>query len=166
MLIKHANMKTVTLLLCCLAALYPGIALSVNSSANTEDVYLRLERSQDSELDLRITSMGGFGINVGKIGHIDISHIESSANGDALVLDLGADLSFKAGVTFFFGVGIMLGYNWDSSSYISAYYPEVGVITSLSRTLGIVVTKKRFYNLYDNIEGEDVIMFGLLISDR
>ncbi len=131
-----------------------------------EEEFLRLERSKQTDLDLRTTSIGAFGVQGDKVGHLDLSYIESMGNGDAVALDVGGGVSFGRDVRFFLGVGFLLGYNWDNSDLLSAYYPEVGVVSALTKSLGVVVTGKRFYSLYNDTEDEDVVMFGLLFGAR
>ncbi len=126
--------------------------------------FLRVERNRQTETDLRITSIGGFGVAGGKIGHVDLSYIESVDDGNSLVLDVGADVAFTAGADFFVGGGFLLGYNVDRNSVVSAYYPELGLAIKVTRQMGVTVTAKRYYNLYDRTE--DAVMVGILLSER
>ncbi|HGX91758.1 MAG TPA: hypothetical protein ENK35_00415 [Candidatus Tenderia sp.] len=146
-----------------LVLLFPGSVWA----AEAEETFLRIERSkQTEEMGLRVTSLGVFGTNKGKIGHMDLSYIESADNGDGLALDFGAGVSFRAGATFFLGAGFLLGYNSDNSDFISAYYPQVGVVAHLTKTFALMVTGKRYYALYDNSEDENIVTFGLLFGSR
>jgi len=131
--------------------------------ANAGENFLRIEKSTQSDADPHIISIGGFGFGDGAIGHVDLSYIESVNEGDALGMDAGADFAFTAGATFFVGGGFLLGYNWDKNGIISAFYPEAGVAVNITKSLGVTFTTKRYFNLYDNTE--NVIMFGLLLSD-
>jgi len=131
--------------------------------ANTGENFLRIGRSTQSDTDLRITSIGGFGFSDGKIGHVDLSYIQSVNEGDGLAMDAGAAYAFNAGATFFVGGGFLLGYNWDKNGIIGAFYPEAGVAVNITKSLGVTFSTKRYFNLYDNTE--DVIMFGLFFSD-
>lgn len=136
----------------------PGIVLG----ADTEGTFLRIERSKQTESGLRITAIGGFGLKGRKVGHVDLSYIESVNNGDGLAMDIGADFAIRAGVTFFVGGGFLLGYNWDKSDYIAAYYPEAGIIVNITKTFGVTVSRKRYFNLYDRTE--NVTMIGFLFG--
>ena len=49
--------------------------------------------------------------------------------------------------------------NWDKDDYIAAYFPEVGIVMDFTKTFGITVSGKRYFNLYE--EGEDIVMLGL-----
>lgn len=53
-----------------------------------------------------------------------------------------------------------LGYNWDKDDYIAAYFPEVGIVMDFTKTFGITVSGKRYFNLYE--EDEDIVMLGLV----
>jgi len=119
--------------------------------------------STQSNTDLRIISIGGFGFDDGKIGHVDLSYIKSVNEGDGLAMDAGAAYTFNAGATFFVGGGFLLGYNWDENGIINTFYPEAGVAVHITKSLGVVLSAKRYFDFYDNTE--DVIMFGLLLSD-
>ncbi len=131
--------------------------------ANAGENFLRIEKSKQSDSDLRITSIGGFGFGDGKIGHVDLSYIKSVNKGDSLAIDVGAAFSFNAGATFFLGGGFLLGYNWDKNGFIYAFYPEAGVAVNITKSFGLILSTKRYFNLYDGTE--DVIMFGVLLSD-
>lgn len=157
---KIANMHTCSFLL---AFCFPSIVWATDA----EEIFLRIERSkQTDDMDLRVTSLGVFGMNKGMIGHVELSYIESIGNGDGLALDFGGGVSFRAGVTFFLGAGFLLGYNGDNSDVISAYYPEAGIVLPITKTFSLVATGKRYYKLYGNSEDEDVVMFGLLFGSR
>jgi len=131
--------------------------------ANTGENFLRIEKSTQSDTDLRITSIGGFGFSDGKVGHVDLSYIKSVNEGDGLAMDAGAAYAFNAGAIFFVGGGFLLGYNWDKNGAIGAFYPEAGVAVNITKLIGVTLSTKRYFNLYDNTE--NVIMFGLLFSD-
>jgi len=132
--------------------------------ADTEDDFLYIERNKKSDLDIQITSIGGFGMNEGAVGHLDLSYIESFKHGNALALDLGGGISFRSGPSFFLGIGFLLGYNFDEYAPIGAYYPQVGSIVHITKTFGIVATGRRYLNLYSNIEHENIVMIGLLFA--
>ena len=136
---------------------------SLAFEANAGENFLRIEKSTQSDADLRVTSIGGFGVDNGKIGHVDLSYIKSVNEGDGFAMDVGAAFAFNAGATFFVGGGFLLGYNWDKSGFINAYYPEAGIAVNITKSLGVIISTKRYFNLYDNME--DVIMFGLLLNE-
>lgn len=128
------------------------------------ETFLRIERNKQTETDLRITSIGGFRVSSGEIGHVDLSYIESANDGDGLAMDIGADFSFQAGATFFVGGGLLIGYNWDKKGSIGAYYPEAGIAVNITRKYDVTISGKRYFNLYGNTE--NVIMIGVLLSDH
>lgn len=47
-------------------------------------------------------------------------NIEDANDGDTLAMDIGADFAFHAGITFFIGVGLLIGHNWDKGAFIGA----------------------------------------------
>ena len=134
--------------------------------ADITDEYFHLERSKKSNLDIQITGIGGLGLGEGKIGHGNLSYIESIEHGDALALDLGGGVSYDAGATFYVGLGVLLGYNFDNRDLIGTYYPQIGVVVQITKTFGLIATGKRYSNLYSTTEGENIVMFGLLIGSR
>lgn len=138
----------------------PGLAVC----ADIETDFFHIERSKKNDLDIQVTSIGGFGLNKGSVGHMDLSYIESVENGDTLAIDLGGGVSVNAGATFFLGVGFLLGYNNKDNNAIGAYYPQVGVIVHISKTLGLIATGRRYSNLHSNIEDENIVMFGFLLG--
>ncbi|HHI92171.1 MAG TPA: hypothetical protein ENK04_01470 [Gammaproteobacteria bacterium] len=137
----------------------PGLTFGEGTGKN----FLRIEKSTQSDTDLSITSIGGFGFNDGKIGHADLLYIKSVNEGDGLAMDAGAAYAFNAGAAFFVGGGFLLGYNWDKNGIIGAFYPEAGIAVNITKSLGITLGAKRYFNLYDDTE--NIIMFGLLFSD-
>ncbi len=142
--------------------LLPGLVLGEDGGVS----FLAIERSEQNDLDLQITSIGGFEVNNGKAGHMKLSYLESKTNGDALALELGGGVSFQAGVTFFAGIGFTLGYNWDNNDLIGAYYPEIGMVAHLTKTFGIIATGKRYSSLYSSVEDENIVMFGFLFGSN
>ena len=60
----------------------------------------------------------------------------------------------------YISIGVSLGYNWDKSDAVAAYFPEVGIIAEFTKSFGITVSGRRYYSLYD--EEDDVIMLGLV----
>jgi len=135
--------------------------------ATTQKSYLRIEQNKSSydddpliESDLKITSVGGLIFDKDMEAHVDLSYLESEKNGKGLTLDFGAGYVFSWDVSLFLGLGISLGYNKDNEDLIATYYPEAGIVLDITNTLGITVSKKRIFNLYDR--DEDIIMLGLV----
>jgi hypothetical protein len=123
--------------------------------------YLQIERSLPAKNnDLTITSIGGLLFDKSAGSHFDLTYLESETNGKALTLDLGGSYVFRWHVSFFAGMGIALGYNWDNEDYIASYYPEVGAVYEVTKRFGITVSGKRYFNLYD--KPESIIKLGLL----
>ena len=131
---------------------------SLDICADIEDDFFYIERSKKNDLDIQITSIGGFGINEGKVGHLDLSYIESVEQGDILALDLGGGVSFDAGATFFLGVSVLLGYNIDNHDPIGAYYPQIGAIVQITKTFGVIATGRRYSNLYSSVKDENIVV--------
>lgn len=139
------------------------LLFDVSAQAGSKKSYLQIERSLPTENnDLTVTSIGGllFDKNVGS--HIDLSYLESDANGKGLTLDLGGSYVFRWEVSFFAGMGVALGYNWDNDDYIASYYPEVGAVYEFTKKFGLTVSGKRYFNLYD--KPENIVKLGLLFS--
>lgn len=137
------------------------IGLIQATDAQAKGDFLRVEGSKKTD-DLQIFSIGGFGIDGSAVGHADLSYIESTIDGDAIAIDVGAGLSYHIGATFFAGAGALVGYNWDTNDYLKAYYPEVGIVFRLGDQFGLTVTGKRYYNLSSTDDDENVVMFGLI----
>ena len=112
--------------------LLPSLAIC----ADIEDDFFYIERSEKNDLDIQITSIGGFGMNKGTVGHLNLSYIESVEHGDTLALDLGGGASFDAGATIFLGISFLLGYNFDDHDPIGAYYPQIGAVIQITKTFG------------------------------
>ena len=140
--------------------LFPVWAMADNSTNN----FLQLGQSQKTELGLTTTSLGGFGISNSMVGHGILTYFDSESEGDTLALDLGGGAAYRLGANFFIGGGWLFGYNWDDSDLKSSFYPEVGIALQFTKTLGVMVSGKRYYKLYDGVEDEDVIMFSLLLG--
>ena len=82
---------------------------------------------------------------------------------DFLVVDLPPSTG-DVPLTIFIGVGLLIGYNWDKGAFIGAYYPEAGIAANITKSVGVAISSKRYFNLYDRTE--DVIMFGVMFSGR
>ena len=94
------------------------------------------------------------------VGYAKLSYLESDINGTGSTLDLGGGYSFNNDVSLYLLLGVSLGYNWDKDDYIAAYFPEVGIVMDITKTFGITVSGKRYFNLYE--EDEDIVMLGLV----
>lgn len=135
----------------------------VSAQAEPKKSYLQIERSLPTENnDLTVTSIGGLLFDKSAGGHVDLTYLESDANGKGLTLDMGGSYVFRWNVSFFVGMGVALGYNWDNDDYIASYYPEVGAVYEVTKRFGLTVSGKRYFNLYD--KPENIIKLGLLFS--
>ena len=141
----------------CLTSLIPGALLA--QTAATNDTFARSERSVQITDDLTITSLGGFGISDRKVGHIDLVFIESDDDGDTLGIEMGGGFAFKAGLTFYLGAGLLLGYDLEDDGVEGTVYPEIGAAWKFG-SFGVIASSK----LYARLKGdtEDVVMLGLL----
>ena len=92
--------------------------------------------------------------------HVDLTYLESESNGDALTLDYGLGFGFDWYVSPFIGVGIAIGYNWGSEDLIGAYYPELGIVVDITKSFGVTVSQRRYFNLHQ--PDEDIVMLGLV----
>lgn len=149
----------------CAASILLSFFLLSNTAASPEPdkYYLRIGHNASTDKnDLDLTSLGVVSLKDNMIGHVDLTYLESDKDGDALVLDLGAGLAFNWYVSPYLSIGASLGYNWDKDEYIAAYFPEIGIIVDITKTFGITLSGKRYYNLYDEGEDEDIIMLGIV----
>jgi len=140
------------------------VGLMQGAEAEVNSTFLHVERSKDTEKDLQFTSIGGFGMGAGTVGHADLSYVESVGDGDGLAIDLGAGLSRRFGARFFLGAGVLFGYNWDSEDFLNAYYPEAGIIIPIGGSFALSIIGRRYYNLSSTDSAENVVMFGLLFG--
>ncbi len=139
------------------------LPFGVSAQAEPKKDYLRIERSLPTENnDLTVTSIGGLFFDKNAGSHIDLSYLESDANGKGLTLDVGGNYVFRWDVSFFVGMGVALGYNWDNDDYIASYYPEVGAVYEVTKRFGLTVSGKRYFNLYD--KPENIVKLGLLFT--
>lgn len=124
-----------------------------------ERTYLRLAQVQESELhDLNIVSIGSLALNGDRVGHVDLTRIESVKNGDAYTLDFGGGYNYQG---LYFSFGVALGHNSDTNDNFVAYYPEIGIALDITNELAATISAKRYHNLYR--EDEQVVMIGLLV---
>lgn len=144
--------------------LFFSLLVSVNAVAEPDKSYLRLEQNKSSEKnDLKISSIGGLAFKGNTEGHIDLSYLESEIHGNEMALELGGGYVFIGDVSLFFGIGVSLGYNQLEDGFVGAYYPEVGIVLDVTKTFGITITAKRFYNRYE--ENEDIVMMGVVFRE-
>jgi len=137
------------------------LLIAGNAQAEPDKSYLRIEQSKPSdENDLTITSIGGLIFEDSMLAHVDMSYLDSDLNGQGATLDFGGGYVLNWDVSFFLGVGASFGYNWDDEGVIATYYPEAGIVVDITNNLGLTVSARRIYNLYD--EDYDVIMLGIV----
>jgi hypothetical protein len=155
------NTLLVFMLLCA------AIVTSTHTQAESKKSYLRVEQNKASfeddpllATDLKLSSIGGLVFENDMGAHLDLTYLESVNNGDAFTLDFGASYVYNWEVSLFIGAGISLGYNWDNEKLVSTYYPEIGVVWDVTNRLGLTVSKKRIYNIYD--KEEDIVMLGIV----
>lgn len=133
----------------------------VSAIASPDKHYLSIEHNFPSDKDdLNIASIGMVSLKGNMIGLGKLSYLESDINGKGSTLDLGGGYSFNNDISLYFLLGASLGYNWDKDDYIAAYFPEVGIVMDFTKTFGISVSGKRYFNLYE--KDEDIVMFGLV----
>ncbi len=131
--------------------------------AESKRNYLQIERSLAAEnSDLTVTSIGGLFFDDNAGSHIDLTYLESDTDGKGLTLDLGGSYVLRWQVSFFAGMGVALGYNWDKDDYIASYYPEIGAVYDVTEKFGITVSGKRYFSLYG--KPENIVKLGLLFS--
>jgi hypothetical protein len=126
--------------------------------------YLRIAHnipSDDNDLDISSIGMLSFTDNL--MGRIDLTLVDSDTNGEALALDLGGGYVYTGDVSLYLSLGISLGYNWNNDDYIASYYPEAGIVMDITKTFGITVSGRRYFNLYS--EEENIIMLGLVFRE-
>ena len=109
-----------------------------------------------------MTSLGLIGFDNNMSGSLDLSFLESPVHGNALVVNGGAGYGFKWYVSFYAGLGITLGYNLDEEEFIAGYYPDVGIVVDITKSFGISMSGRRYFNVYDGSDSEDVIMLGFV----
>lgn len=149
-----SNIATYALLVSCLL-------MVANAQAEPGKSYLRIEKSEISdENDLTFTTIGGLVFEDNIQAHVDLSYLESELNGQGATLDFGGGYVFNGKISLFLGVGISLGYNWDDGDLISTYYPEAGIVMDIDANIGLTVSTRRIFNLYD--KDEDIIMLGIV----
>jgi len=141
----------------CLLVLLPAL---VQAQSANEDAFARVETSVVIDDDLRITSLGGFGISDRKVGHFDLVYIEADdGEGDTLGIELGGGLAAKFGATFYLGAGLMAGYD-SEDDFVGTFFPQAGAVLRLGASFGLMASAKYYASLKG--DPEEVVMIGLL----
>jgi len=155
----HLHLAMVVLLMLTLAMPPDADARSRGRAVQVDKTYLRLAQSDEStEHDLEIVSIGSLALSADRVGHFDLTRIESVKNGDAYTLDFGGGYNYQG---LYFSFGIALGRNGDTDENLFAYYPEVGLVLDVTNELAATISAKRYHRLYR--EDEMVVMIGLLV---
>jgi len=142
--------------LICVIVLAPGLAFAQSGDIT----YASAETSVQIRDDLRITSLGGFGVSDRKVGYIDLVFIKSDLEdeGNTFGVEMGGAFAFKLGATFYLGVGALLGYDTEDD-FLGTVYPELGAALTFG-SFGVVASGKYYLDLKG--ESEEVVMLGLL----
>lgn len=141
----------------CLLLLLPAFAQAQRAN---EVTFARVETSVLIDDDLRITSLGGFGISDRKVGHFDLVYIEADdGEGDTLGFELGGGLAAEFGATFYLGAGLMLGYD-SEDDFVGTFYPQAGAVLRLGQSFGVMASAKYYARLKG--DPEEVVLIGLL----
>lgn len=134
---------------------------SVSTIAGPDKHYLDIEHNiLPNENDLDITSIGMLSLKGDIVSSIKLSYLESGIDGKGSTLDFGGGYAFNSDVSLYVLLGVSLGYNWDRDDYIAAYFPEVGIVADFTKTFGMTVSGKRYFNLYE--KDENIVMLGLV----
>ena len=134
-----------------------------NSTATADKDYLRIESTVYSEeSNFNVTSIGALIFENNLTGSINISYLDSTLNGSAATMDLGGGFVLRGRISLLLLLGVSVGYNWDTDDLVTAYYPEIGLVTEVTSKIGISLSGKKYINLYE--KHEDVIMLGLVFS--
>ena len=151
---RHVHLKAMLFFSCFMFS-------CVSAATAPDKYYFAIEHNISSDNnDLDITSVGMLSLKGNMAGYAKLSYLESGINGTGSTLDLGGGYSFNNDVSLYLLLGVSLGYNWDKDDYIAAYFPEVGIVMDITKTFGITVSGKRYFNLYE--EDEDIVMLGLV----
>lgn len=158
---SDTNMRRLNVSFMAYMLLFIFLLTAAPAQAESKKSYLQIERSlATGNDDLTVTSIGGLLFDNNAGSHIDLTYLESDANGDALTLDIGGSYVLRWEVSFFAGLGVALGYNWDNDDYVASYYPELGAVYEVTTRFGVTVSGKRYFNLYD--KPENIVKLGLL----
>ncbi len=160
---NSTNMRRLDIQFMAYVLLFILLLSGASAQAGSKKNYLQIERNLATENnDLTVMSIGGLLFDQNTGSHIDLTYLESDTNGKGLTLDLGGSYVFRWQVSFFAGMGIALGYNWDNDDYIASYYPEIGAVYDITKKFGVTVSGKRYFNLYD--KPENIVKLGLLFT--
>jgi len=136
----------------------------MNARAEPDKNYLRIAKSKVSDtIDLETTSIGALVFQKNMMGHVDLTQLESIIDGKSLVLEFGGGYVFNWDVSLFLGFGISAGYNSGNNDYITAYYPEAGIVLDVTRKFGLTVNTKRYHHLYK--ENEAIVTVGFVFRN-
>lgn len=135
--------------------------------AAEENILMKIEKSRPSNdiKDPEIASIGALSLNDGKIGNFDLINFKSDIEGEVWGFDIGLGYPFSSRgspLVMYAGFGILLGRNTGQGDYLFGYYPSVGLIYSLKQGVGITVTAKRYFNIYD--DATDAVMLGIALK--
>jgi len=160
---NHTNMRRLDVQFVAYILLFILLLSGAPAQAASKKNYLQIERSLATENnDLTVTSIGGLFFDQNAGSHIDLTYLESDTDGKGLTLDVGGSYVFRWQVSFYAGIGIALGYNWDNEDYIASYYPEIGAVYDITKKIGVTFSGKRYFNLYD--KPENIVKLGLLFT--
>ena len=161
---SHKNIfQFISLLSFALLLSMQSVEAAKRTPFSTEKNYLRIGSSALYEkTDLEVTSLGLIGFDKNLEGSMDLSFMESSENGNAILLNAGAGYGYSGFVSIYAGLGIALGYNLDDDEVVTAYYPEAGFLVEITKKFGISLSGRRYFNLYDATDSDDVIMLGFV----
>ena len=156
---KYTNSSRVLFTVSALLILFTHA--SVHARGESYKDYFRIEQNKPSETnDLKITSIGALVFKKNKMGHVDLTQLESDMNGKDIALEVGGGYVFNWKASLYLGLGISLGYNTDNDDYIAAYFPEAGIVVDVTERFGISVSAKRYHHLHE--EEDTVVMMGLV----
>ena len=155
---NHSSLKLIAAVLLFFNSFSAAVA-----GPQSEKMYARIAYGATPDTqELNLTSIGVISFENNMVGHVDLGYLDSDTDGKAAVLDLGAGLAFSWLVSPYLSIGASLGYNWDQSEAIAAYFPEVGVVVDFSRSFGVSLSARRYYSLYE--QEENMVMLGLVFK--
>ena len=160
---KSTNNRQYTRLNSCLLLLFFMLS-GISASAAPDKYYLVIEKAYSSDNnDLDILSTGMLSLKGNTASYAKLSYLESDINGNGSTLDLAGGYAFNSTVSLYILLGVSLGYNWDKNDYITAYFPEAGIVIGFTKKVGITVSGKRYFNLYE--KDENIVMLGLVFRN-
>lgn len=125
---------------------------------------LQLAQRKDSEGDPRINLIGAFATRAGTAAHFDLVQYKDEEKGEAWSFEFGGGYMVPTQVTLYGGIGVVAGYRRRGGEFFGAYYPEAGIMIPVSQGVGVTASAKRYNKLFK--ETEDVIMFGIVLTER